>query len=125
MGLLVLLFSGCSGGLPAVKGKVVYDDGTAVKGGTVTFNNKEKKVSAVGVIKDDGTFTLTFDGGRGAPAGNYSVVVVGKNDVYGAPPTVDPVFEDPLSTPLKQEIVAGANDVTITVKRPGARKTRP
>lgn len=125
VGLLVLLSSGCSGGLPPVKGKVVYDDGSPVKGGSVTFNNKAQKVSAVGVIKDDGTFTLSFEGGRGAPAGNYTVVVVGKNDVYGAPPTVDEVYGDPLATPLQQEIVSGRNDVTITVKRPVARNARP
>ncbi|MDY3556897.1 hypothetical protein R5W24_006071 [Gemmata sp. JC717] len=116
-GAFALVASGCSD-MPAVGGKVQYEDKTPVKGGTVTFNSADKKISVTGVIADDGTFKLMTDGKSGAPAGSYTVVVVGKNDVYGAPPTVDEVYGSPLTTPLKQDVAAGANDITITVKRP-------
>ncbi len=119
---LALLSSGCSNGLPPVRGKVQYEDGTPVKGGTVTFNSPELKTSATGVIADDGTFSLASGDKPGAPAGSYKVVVVGNGDVYGAPPAVDDIYGDPLRTPLKQEVTAGPNDVTITVKRPAKRQ---
>ena len=122
-GVIMLAVSGCSD-MPPVGGKVQYDDNTPVKGGTITFNNSEKKTSATGVIEDDGTFKLTSGDKPGAPAGNYTVVVVGKNDVYGAPPTVAETYGNPLTTPLKQEITAGANNITITVKRPAGAPKR-
>lgn len=124
VGLLALLLAGCGSNLPSVTGKVVYEDGTLVKGGSVTFNSKDKGVNASSDIADDGTFVLTFNGDKGAPPGQYKVVVVGKDTGYGAPPAVDDVFGDPLETPLTQEIVAGKNDLTISVKRPGANRPR-
>lgn len=120
---LTLALTGCGNDLQPVTGKVVYDDGSPVQGGSVTFNSKSKGVNASGDIADDGTFALKFGGNQGAPPGEYKVVVVGKDTGYGNPPTVDNVFGDPANTPLTQEIVAGKNDVTIKVKRPPAAKT--
>lgn len=116
--LLVASLVGCGSGLQPVTGKVVYDDGAPVKGGSVTFNSKDKGISATGDIADDGTFSLTFEGGKGAPPGQYKVVVVGGDTGYGNPPAVDNVFGDPVNTPLTQEITTGKNEFTITVKRP-------
>ena len=110
---------GCGGAdLQPVKGKVVYSDGTPVAGGSITFNNSDKQVSASGDIAQDGTFTLRFGDHKGAPPGVYKVVVIGNSDTYGAPPSVAAVYGDPLQTPLTQTISAGQGDLEIKVERP-------
>ncbi|MBN9524158.1 hypothetical protein J0H58_37555 [bacterium] len=121
--LAALSLAGCGSDLQPVTGKVVYEDGTPVKGGDITFNSKGRTpaVNASGNIADDGTFTLKFNGREGAAPGSYKVVVVGKEG-YGEGPAVDGVYGDPLNTPLTQEIVAGKNDLTITVKRPTRKR---
>lgn len=123
VGFLVLSLAGCSD-LQPVTGKVVYDDGIPVQGGSVTFNSKDKGLNASGEISPDGTFTLAFNGTKGAPPGQYKVVVVGKDTGYGNPPAVDDVFGDPVNTPLTQEITSGKNDLTVTVKRPANKPRR-
>lgn len=119
--LLVAASVGCNAqsDLRPVKGKVVYADGSPVPGGSITFNNREKQVSASGSIGQDGTFTLNFGDVQGAPPGQYQVVVTGSSDVYGAPPTVANVYGDPLQTPLTQTIADGPNEnLEIKVERP-------
>jgi hypothetical protein len=124
VGVLALSLAGCGDGLQPVTGKVVYEDGTPVSGGSVTFNSKDKGTNASGDIADDGTFSLAFNGSKGAAPGQYKVVVVGKDTGYGNPPTVDDVYGDPSKTPLTQEIVAGKNDITVTVKKPARTAPR-
>lgn len=118
-GIVALALTGCgnSAGLQPVKGKVSYKDGQPVEGGSITFNNSEKQISASGDIAPDGTFTLNFGTDRGAPVGSYKVTVTG-NSEYGEPAKVASIYGDPSRTPLKQEIVDGANDLTIQVDRP-------
>lgn len=118
-GIVALALTGCgnNAGLQPVKGKVAYKDGKPVEGGSITFNNSQKQISASGDIATDGTFTLSFGTNKGAPAGTYSVTVTG-NSEYGQPATVANIYGDPSRTPLKQEIVDGANDLTIEVDRP-------
>lgn len=119
MTALVATVAGCGGaGLQPVKGKVVYGDGSPVAGGSITFNNSEKQISASGDIAQDGTFTLRFGDQTGAPPGDYKVVVTGNSDTYGAPPTVAAIYGDPLQTPLTQTIAPGQTEVEIKVERP-------
>lgn len=125
LGLLVAvaclpLLVGCGGeSLQTARGKVVYGDGTPVQGGSITFNNAEKRLSATSDIAADGTFALKFGNSSGAPAGEYTVVVTGSSDVYGAPPTVDNIYGDPSKTPLTQTIKPGSNtDLEVKVERP-------
>jgi hypothetical protein len=124
VGFLALCLAGCGDGLQPVTGKVVYEDGTPVRGGSVTFNSKDKGVNASSDIADDGTFSLSFNGSSGAAPGQYKVVVVGKDTGYGNPPTVDDLYGDPSKTPLTQEIVSGKNDITVTVKKPARAAPR-
>ena len=116
---LFATFVGCGGGesLQPVTGKVVYTDGTPVPVGTITFNNAEKQVAASSPIASDGTFALTTGESKGAPAGEYKVVVTGDTETYGAKPTVANQYGDPSQTPLKQTIVEGNNEVEIKVER--------
>lgn len=120
LALLAVTSIGCGGKseLQPVKGKVVYNDGQPVAGGSITFNNSEKQLSASGDIASDGTFALKFGDQQGAPAGTYKVVVIGGSDTYGAPPTVAAIYGDPVHTPLTQSIAEGQTDLTITVERP-------
>ena len=93
-GLLAVALLAWSGGcrrppeLPrtfAVKGKVVYKDGTPLAGGMVDFRpTGQAVVSVSGQVGPDGTFTLTTrtDQGAtaGAPEGEYSVTVMPRLD---------------------------------------------
>src|SRR5260370_23831932 len=75
--LLVAGMSGCSSGLYPVKGKVVFKDGTPLKGGIVVFESLDHdRVMARGDIGSDGTFSLsTNKPGDGALPGKYRVLV--------------------------------------------------
>ncbi len=69
----------------AVKGKVVYKDGTPLAGGMVDFRPAGTAAGSVsGQVGPDGTFTLTTRTDRGAapgaPEGEYSVTVMPKLD---------------------------------------------
>jgi hypothetical protein len=84
-GLLALAVAGCGPGhgltLGRVQGKVTYK-GEPVRYGTVFFVPDLLKgtdgPSAMGIIKDDGTYTLSTDsGGDGALVGHHKVGVVG------------------------------------------------
>jgi hypothetical protein len=117
-GLLLLAASACSkpATLPPlnpVHGKVVFEDGRPVSGGSVRFDPlKEPTVTTTGVIGPDGTFVLkSFKVGvlsTGATAGPHRVVV------NFADPTI-PAFEYPKSFVVKP----GDNEFTLTIpKRP-------
>lgn len=120
-GFVAMLASvvGCGGGesLHPVTGKVVYTDGTPVTVGTVTFNNSAKQVSASSPIGADGSFALKTGESKGAPEGEYKVVVTGDTETYGAKSTIASAYSDPSRTPLRQTVVAGNNEVEIKVER--------
>jgi hypothetical protein len=86
-GLVLLAAAGCSKEKPTlpetypVHGKVVFQDGQPVAGGSITFESEtDKTVSTVGTIDPDGTFTLrSFKVGvrsPGAIAGPHRVTIV-------------------------------------------------
>jgi hypothetical protein len=82
--LLVLVgLAGCGGGpkLYPVRGKVVYPDGSPMKGGAVMFEpvDNTMNVMSKGMInKENGTFVLgTYKEGDGAMEGRYRVLVRG------------------------------------------------
>src|SRR5262245_37037200 len=76
---LLALTAGCGSGRYPVTGRVTYDDGSPVDGGTVigdaTINTKS--VTVQGNIEKDGTFRWgTEKPGDGALPGNYRVIVM-------------------------------------------------
>jgi hypothetical protein len=101
-GLLALALAGCGPGhgltLGRVQGKVSYK-GEPVRYGTVFFVPDVSKgtdgPSAMGIIKEDGTYTLSTDsGGDGALVGHHKVGVVGLD-----PTPIDNASEKPLPNP--------------------------
>jgi hypothetical protein len=77
---LFAALAGCgSTGRHPVSGKVLYNGQPAV-GASVTFVRKGAGAAtdheaAQGVVQDDGTFTLAGPTGKGAPPGEYIVLV--------------------------------------------------
>jgi hypothetical protein len=126
-GLLCALLSGCGSGLHPVEGKVVWKDGTPAKelaGGQVVFDLPEKKLSARGVIREDGTFRLTsLNPDDGAPAGDYKVLILehrknaNADGTQLAPPILDPRYADHKTSDLTATVSPGPNTVTLTVDR--------
>ena len=116
VGLVLFAPSGCStkATLPEVypvRGKVVFEGGQPVAGGSVTFQPQDDSaVSTSGVIGPDGTFSLfSFKAGvraAGATAGPHRVIV------YFAIATV-PAFEFPDPFVVKP----GENDFTLTIPK--------
>jgi hypothetical protein len=121
-------FTGCGSGpkLYPVKGKVLLQDGSELKAGTVTFipdagrGNKVAK-GPVGSIGKDGAYTVSTDGKEGAPLGFYKVTVTTQMPGMDAgpvdpskPPTlpnmgggdVNKAFSAADTTPLSVEVVA-------------------
>lgn len=141
LGLLLCVGCGPDVSTYPVKGKVVYaDDGSPVPKGLIEFAPLDDEGhSAIGAIKDDGTFTVTTsEGADGAAPGNYVVTVrVMEAPAGPAPdpdnPGADPALVTPAAAPkslvhrkyqtpdtsdLKVEVKAESNDFTLKVERP-------
>jgi hypothetical protein len=108
-----------------VQGLVQFEDGQAaveLAGGFVSFQGIDRAVSAQGEIRRDGTFELsTFAEADGAFPGKYRVMVTpppfAGSEAQRAPRLLDPTFSDPHKTPLKIDVEAKRNEVTIRVGR--------
>jgi hypothetical protein len=122
-GLVIVMLAGCGGGggpkLYPVRGTVLFQDQPAA-GATVVFhpvaatNHSTPKPS--GVVKPDGTFTLTtHPHGDGAPAGEYVVVVTWYGE--GARSVENPVsklparYADGQASPLKATVKDGPTEL--------------
>jgi hypothetical protein len=131
---------GCGSGpkLYPVQGKVVYPDGSPMKGGAVIFEpvDSSVKVSARGYIdNEDGSFTLTtVKEGDGAPAGAFRVMVRGKTIPHGRgadpeaiktwEPQVHPRFQDIKTSGLEFTVEPKKNEFVITVEKPSGSRTQ-
>jgi len=89
---VAFLLSGCGGGasegrqpVHATRGVITMSGGPLV-GATVTFAPLDGQPVAIGRTNDSGEFILTtYDGGDGAAAGKYSVVVMKVSSGSAAP----------------------------------------
>jgi hypothetical protein len=80
----VLIAAGC-GGNAKVTGKVAFPDGEPLSTGRVVFENE--KISAMGKISEDGSYTLGTDQEKnGVPQGKYRVYIAGAVTYGEAPP---------------------------------------
>lgn len=127
------LLVGCSGGsdlpkLYPVTGKLTK--GGAPLGGMsislVAADDKTKAPALVAVTKDDGSFDIfTMSGHRGAPEGNYKVVVVAPPEqidyakVQKGPPkksaVIPKTYQTPESTVVSLEVKKTSNSLEIKI----------
>ncbi len=113
----VLGCSGNGGATEDVTGKVTFEDGTPVSGGTIIFADTQKNSSSVGYIQEDGTYTLgTFGESDGAPQGTYKVTIIGSSD-YGKSSPISSKFANQDQTPLTAEVVDGDNQLNFQVEK--------
>lgn len=121
-----MLVAGCSGGEPRVPvfpagGKVSFA-GEAPRGAFVVLHPSQAKDDKTPLpsaeVKDDGSFTLTtYDGGDGAPAGDYAVTIqwyklVGKgSEVKAGPNVIPPQYSKPETSPWKVSICSARNEL--------------
>lgn len=125
LGVVVLAFSGCGGGLGTlypVSGKVTVD-GVPLKDAQLSFMpdvERENKTATtpVGKVKD-GNYTLTTKGKAGAPAGWYKVMIMTQYPGGPAKPVMlSQRYTDPGKSRLAVEVVSspapGAYDLKLT-----------
>jgi hypothetical protein len=91
-----------------VSGKVIYQ-GEPVTVGTVTFHPEGDGNPAVGLLGEDGTFSLsTYAPGDGAVVGKHSVTIDIPPPLDGTSPedafSVPDPYTSPETTPLKVEV---------------------
>jgi len=116
--------AGCgSGGKYRVRGKLEYEDGTALTdlaGFTITFTSEKLGRSSRAEIQPDATFELsTNQENDGAYPGEYKVTVSQPHVEPGRPekrhPVVELIYEDPEATTLSATVEAN-HDNNFTFK---------
>jgi hypothetical protein len=127
--LVLACLAGCGGPkLYPVTGKVVYPDGSPMKGGAIVFetNASKDRVMAQGAIDiEDGTFALgTKEEGDGAPEGVYRVAIRGRRNNPHAK-VDDPELEDQIhprfqsfeNSKLEFTVAPKPNEFVIKIER--------
>lgn len=127
---VLLTCLGCGSGMYPVEGKIVYADGkpaTELAGGTVTFDNPEARVSALGQIDNDGAFRLTTTKPNdGALPGNYRVAISEPPDPNWQQDdkpqkkrrtVLLPKYRNPETSELKLVVEKTDNKVTLKIDR--------
>jgi hypothetical protein len=123
---------GCNGdrvATYATSGKVVFEDGRPLGGGSVIFQSDEHPLTARGMIQEDGTFELgTYETGDGAVAGKHQVAVLAPKaqqdtDEQVVLPEIDVKYQDPRRSEIVLEVTPdGDNQFQITVTPPQGRR---
>jgi hypothetical protein len=119
--------AGCGGGSAyPVEGRVVFKDGTPLRGGMVMFElmgDEVARVSSRGEIQPDGTFRMwTYSRYDGAPPGRHRAWVTEPLPDGGpeklAIHVIDPRFTRPETSPLEFTVERRRNAITVEVDRP-------
>jgi hypothetical protein len=126
--LVAFLISGCGPGRPRtvpVRGTVMYQ-GKPVPNGTVMFVPQSGQ-EATGEIQPDGSYSLTtFVPNDGAVPGNYTVVIVAREDTSKRlpedrnplPPPIIPMrFTSIATSPLRAEVKDQENVLEFVLER--------
>ena len=98
--LLLFLFCGCGGGMPAtVSGKVTLD-GQPLPTGNVAFHPVAGGPIAVGSIQSSGVYQVNTGTSAGLAPGEYQVTVLATKDLPAEIPGQAPLPPEPI-TPAK------------------------
>jgi hypothetical protein len=119
--LLALACTSCGNGLYPVSGRVVYK-GQPAAGAAVFFQRQGgdpvNEPMIMGLVQDDGSFTLVCGSqGKGAPPGEYDVLIEWKRAVHKAgreqkpPDRLKGRYADPKSPLLQATIKAETNNL--------------
>jgi hypothetical protein len=114
---------GNSSGTYPVSGKVLYR-GEPAAGATVTFVRRDAsdrihELTPQGVVREDGTFSLASPLGRGAPPGEYAVLVEwkvgagrkGRSPALNAPDRLNRRYLDPTHPVLTATVEPRTNSL--------------
>jgi hypothetical protein len=132
--LALAALAGCARKLYPVTGKVVFKDGSPLRGGMVVFSpvDPESHVGARGYIQADGTFELsTAQPGDGSLEGRYRVLVRpplqgrGEDDPLRKVPLIDLRYTQFETSGIEVEVKPGKNELTIEVDRPASAGRKP
>jgi hypothetical protein len=127
LAILTLMGTGCGGRkLYPVQGKVVFPDGSPLKGGWVNFEpvDSSVKVSTRGRILPNGTFRMgTYGDDDGAFEGQYRVMLTAPlppklDERHPPPPPIHARFTSYETSGLTFTVTRGANDYKIVVEKP-------
>jgi len=133
--LCVLVATGCDRNVK-VTGNVAFSDGKPLSTGQVVFENE--KISAMGKLSEDGSYTLGTDKeNNGLPRGKYRVFITGAvtygeapplpTDMYGRRTSVSPLAPSislidrkylSVETSGLEVDIQGARTYDITVEKP-------
>ena len=106
------LLVGCGGSTVPVSGTVKLKNGTPLKAGEIEFTKEGEGLAAVGQIDESGKFSLhTYGDNDGAPVGKYTVTII------NADPTINEVYLQHGTTPLKYEVPSGGATFDIEVEQ--------
>lgn len=141
LALPAVLCAGCSDRpkLAPVKGTVTID-GKPLPYGTVTFEAKGLRSATGKIVNGEITNVTTYDAGDGAPVGSHRIAVTAnaepgpavvanpgdktapKADYMSGKSLIPAAYNDPNTSGLTTEIVAGDNTVELKLTSAGPKK---
>jgi len=124
--LVVMVLSGCGGGLYPVQGTVSYENGAPVEEGTIVGEAviESKTVMAQSNISKDGKFSWGMNKpGDGALPGTYKVIVLPRTlseaeQSRGSMPAVDRKYSNYESSGITFEVKGQQNVFDVKVQKP-------
>ena len=118
-----------SGPTGTVSGKATLDGKPVSAGSTVTFRHTTNSHTPAGIVSKDGTFTLQLAETLRVPVGVYAVSIMPpysansssedlmkaslERDKKSAPPVIPAKYHRTETSPIKLEVVEGANTLEI------------
>ena len=141
--VISLAWVGCGGQYDSYVLGVAMLDGSPLPRGTVSYNPTRPGPASYGVIRSDGSYSISTGREEGLPSGDYTVTVVAKEESTaddsnsGLPPKAGktitpPWYHSKQSSNLKFTVEPGSNEIDLELdsepppdwKPPGNKKRR-
>jgi hypothetical protein len=129
--LYVATLSGCGNGFARVSGQVTLDGQPLRAGSDTRVTVKFQPAggagpSAVGLVDENGNYTLSTGSQAGLPPGEYLVVcsasqlvkTAGAKTAQGARRITDPKYDNPSTSGLRFTVQSGKNEFNIPLQSP-------